>query len=131
MKYIICKLDKFKIPINMNIITKTSLLFLLLMTSCKFVKNETISIEEVVGIARNQKYGAVLYSDDNKVYGISGLQNWDSIYLDKEVKLKGTFKFRIGDDKVEIKNLGTFQAQNYSKYYLVENASWKLFLEPK
>lgn len=109
----------------MNIIIKISLLLVVFMTGCKSVKEE-VATSEIVGIARNEKYGAVLYSENKEVYAISGLQSWDSIYLNKEVKLKGTFKLSVGADKVAIKNLGTFQAQNYSKYYLVENPIWEL-----
>lgn len=114
----------------MNIIIKISLFLVVLMTSCKSVKDE-VSTSEIVGIARNEKYGAVLYSENKEVYAIAGLQSWDSIYLDKKIKVMGNVQLRVGDDKVQINNLGLFQAQNYSKYYLIENASWELFLGTK
>lgn len=125
MKISFIRIINFRILIKMNAIIKISLLLVVFMTGCKSVKDE-VATSEIVGIARNEKYGAVLYSENKEVYAISGLQSWDSIYLDKEVKLKGTFKLSVGADKVDIKYLGTFQAQNYSKYYLVENPTWEL-----
>lgn len=96
-----------------------------MITSCKSIK-EADNSNVVVGTARNVKYGAILF-DNDEVYAISGLQTWDSVYLDKKVKLKGNFELRIGEDKVEIKNLGTFQAQSYPRYYLVRDATWELY----
>jgi len=93
-----------------------------LITSCKSIK-EADNSNVVIGTV---KYGAVLSSND-EVYAISGLQTWDSVYLDKKVRLKGNFELRIGEDKVEIKNLGTFQAQSYPRYYLVRDVTWELY----
>ena len=64
---------------------------------------------------------------NDEVYAISGLKAWDSIYLNKKVKLKGDFELRVGEDMVEIKNLGRFQAQSYPRYYLVRDATWELY----
>ncbi|MGQ2983469.1 hypothetical protein [Flavobacterium sp.] len=103
---------------------KYVLVCFLLVIGCKPVK-DTVNAD-VVGIALNEKYGAVLYGN-GEIYTIAGLQKWDSIYLDKKVKVKGNFKLMIGKDKVEIKNFGTFHAQTYPRYYVVENATWELY----
>ncbi|WLD22952.1 hypothetical protein NU10_09495 [Flavobacterium dauae] len=96
-----------------------------LMVGCKSI-TKSGNYNVVIGTAKNVKYGAILSGND-EVYAISGLQTWDSIYLDKKVKLKGNFELRIGEDKVEIKNSGTFQAQSYPRYYLVKDATWELY----
>lgn len=104
------------------------LLLLIAFFGCKPMV--TSDIETVVGTAKNEKYGAVLHAN-NAVFAIAGLKSWDSIYLNKKVSVKGNFELRVGDDKVEIKNLGTFQAQSYPKYYLVKDAVWELYCADK
>lgn len=104
---------------------RSFLVYILLIMSCSSGKNLADS-NIIIGIARNEKYGAVVHAN-NDVYAIVGLKSWDSVYLNKKVRVKGNFKLRVGDDKVEIKNFGTFQAQNYSKYYLVEDATWEIY----
>lgn len=96
-----------------------------MIISCKSIV-EADNSNVVIEIAGNTKGGAVL-RDDDKTYRIEGLMSWDNFYLDKKVKLKGNFELRIGEDKVEIKNLGTFQAQSYPRYYLVRDATWELY----
>lgn len=83
------------------------------------------SSTSIIGIATNEKYGAVVRSEQD-IYTIQGLQKWDSTFLNKKIKLKGQFSLKKGEDKVHIKNLGTFQAQIYPKYYSVSKASWRL-----
>lgn len=104
---------------------KYSLVCFLLIMSCKSGK-DTGNSNVVIGTALNEKHGAILY-DNSEIYAIAGLQNWDSIYLGKKVKVKGHFKLLVDQDKVEIKNFGTFQAQAYPRYYLVEDAKWELY----
>ena len=87
---------------------KFFLVSIFLIMSCssnKFLNDSDI----VIGIAKNEKYGAVLHANNN-IYAIAGLKNWDSTYVNKKMKVTGSFQLRVGDDKVEIKNLGTFQS---------------------
>ena len=83
------------------------------------------SSTSIIGVATNEKYGAIVRSEKD-IYTIQGLQKWDSIFLNKKIKLKGKFSLKKGEDKVHINNLGIFQAQNYPKYYSVSKASWEI-----
>lgn len=98
--------------------------FLLIM-SCKPGKDPGNS-NVIIGTALNEKHGAVVHAND-EIYAIAGLQSWDSIYLNKKVKVKGHFKLMTDTDKVDIQNFGTFQAQSYPRYYLIEDATWELY----
>jgi len=85
----------------------------------------------VIGTAVNDKPGAIL-SSSSGTYLIAGLHSWDSIYLGKTVKVKGSFKLVVGEDVAYIKDPKTqqlvkFQAQMYPKYYAVTDATWELY----
>lgn len=53
--------------------------------SCRFSKHEWIKIE---GIAKDARAGAVVVTDDNKTYYISGKKMW-GYRSDNRVKVKG------------------------------------------
>lgn len=61
--------------------------FLFLIMSCKSGK-DIGNTDIVIGTARNDKPGAVL-SSKGEVYLITGLNSWDSVYVNKTVKSKG------------------------------------------
>lgn len=105
---------------------KHFLVCFLLITGCKSGVKDIGNSNVVIGTALNQKPGAVLSSND-EIYRIEGLRSWDSIYLEKKVKVKGHFKLIVGVDKVYIKNFGTFAAQAYPRYYSVSDATWELY----
>lgn len=98
---------------------------MLMVIGCKPAK-DVGNFHAVIGTAQNEKYGAVLYADE-KIYALAGLVSWDSVYLNKKVKVKGNIKLWKGRNKVEIKNLGVFHAQNYPAYYIVEEAECELY----
>lgn len=99
--------------------------FILLAVGCKPAK-EAGSSRVVIGTAQNEKYGAVLRAN-SEIYVLAGLVSWDSVYLNKKIKAKGNVILWKGRNKVEIKNLGIFHAQNYPAYYIVEEAEWELY----
>lgn len=83
----------------------------------------------VTGITENNKGGAVLRSND-KAYYIANLHKWDSIYLGKTVRVKGSFSF-INPEVYRVNHanpfLNSLQAQIPSgSYYLVIDATWEL-----
>ncbi|PZR23799.1 MAG: hypothetical protein DI539_02170 [Flavobacterium psychrophilum] len=94
--------------------------------SCNSVKENASISDVIIGTALNEKYGAVVHAN-NEIYAIAGLKSWDSIYLNKKIKVKGHFKLMTDKDMVNIKNFGKFQAQSYSRYYLIEDATWELY----
>ncbi|QEE49009.1 hypothetical protein FUA48_05270 [Flavobacterium alkalisoli] len=104
---------------------KYFLVCFLLIISCKSGEDAG-ALNSVIGTASNQKSGAILYGN-GEVYAIAGMQSWDTVFLNKKVKVKGHFKLMVDQDKVEIGNLGTFQAQSCPRYYLVSDATWELY----
>ncbi|WP_417354155.1 hypothetical protein [Flavobacterium sp.] len=101
--------------------------FLLIM-SCKSGKDAG-TLDSVIGIASNQKSGAIL-STDIGTCSIVGLSKWDSIYLGKRVKVKGDFLFIDAEtDRLKIEDpiVKQLQAQTYPKCYSVTNATWELY----
>ena len=107
---------------------KYFLVCFLLIVSCKSGKDAG-ALNSVVGTTSNQKYGAILYGN-GEVYAIAGLRRWDTVYLDKKVKVKGHFKFRDAEaENLKIKDtlLSRLQAQTYPKYYIVTDATWELY----
>ncbi|WP_417369484.1 hypothetical protein [Flavobacterium beibuense] len=101
--------------------------FLLIM-SCKLGKDAS-TLDSVIGIASNQKSGAIL-STDIGTCSIVGLSKWDSIYVGKRVKVKGDFLFIDAETdrlKIEDSIVKQLQAQTYPKYYSVTNAIWELY----
>lgn len=109
---------------------KYFLVCFLLIMSCKTAVRDAGNSNVVIGTAVNEKAGAVLRSKSG-IYVIVGLQNWDSIYLGKEVKLIGNFLLVDEKDtyrkKSEVPFINTLQAQTYPEYYSVTNATWELY----
>ena len=105
------------------------LLCFLLLISCKSAIRDRGNPKVVVGIAENQKSGAIL-STDIGTCSVVGLSKWDSIYLGKRVKVKGDFLFIDAEtDRLKIEDpiVKQLQAQTYPKYYSVTNATWELY----
>lgn len=108
---------------------KYFLICFLLITSCKSGIKDAGKSDIVIGTAVNEKAGAIL-SSNGQTYLIAGLHSWDSIYLGKKVRVKGTLKFVDWDaDRKKSENplLNTLQAQIYSKFYSVTDATWELY----
>ena len=100
--------------------------------SCKSGKDAGI-LNSVIGIAHSDKTGAILCSDSKKVYRITGLRRWDTIYEGKKVKLKGNFRF-VDAEAIVRKNAANVSSpilknlayQGYPQFYSVTNATWEL-----
>lgn len=103
--------------------------FFLSLMACKSTVRDTGSVNVMVGLAKNDKAGAVLYAP-NGICLIKGLNSWDSIHIGKKVKVKGDFKLKIWEiNHPEHKDsiVNKLQAQIYPKYYSVMNATWELY----
>lgn len=86
--------------------------------------------EVIIGTTRNTKGGAFLYGN-GKSYSIAGLREWDSIYLDKTVKVTGISV--LIDPKLQHINyenpfLNSLARQEPNgSYYIVVNPAWELY----
>lgn len=101
---------------------------ILIVVSKSAVRDES-NPTAMAGVAKNQKTGAVLSSPDG-VCLIAGLRSWDSIYLDKRVKITGNFKLKIWENEHPLNEdsiVNALQPQIYLGYYLVTNATWELY----
>jgi hypothetical protein len=70
---------------------KKSLFVIIFSLTFLFGKSEVMIDNDtvLVGRARNAKLGAVIMSANNEVYYVDDLKSWDSIHLDKEVRVSG------------------------------------------
>lgn len=108
---------------------KYFLVCFLLIISCKSAIKDKANPNFMVGTARNDKPGAIL-STDSGICVIVGLSSWDSIYLDKKVKVTGDFRlinWETDRPKSETSPSNKLQAQIYPEYYSVTNAIWELY----
>lgn len=103
--------------------------FFVLLMGCKSGRDAG-NTNTVTGIAANAKAGAIVSASNGEVYLISGLDSWDSIYLEKRVKVTGHFTLKVSEDESNIQINKTevkFAAQMYHRYYLVDHAKWELY----
>lgn len=71
-----------------------------------------------------------MLKNDDATYKIESLHSWDSLYVNKKVRVKGIVKFINVEDskKSESPFLNSLQAQTLNiNYYSVSNAKWELY----
>jgi predicted transcriptional regulator len=110
-------------------IMKFFLVCFLIIIGCKSGSKHIGTSNTVIGTAINTKGGAILRNDD-ETYKIEGLHSWNSIYLNKKVKVRGIFTFINGEDCKKNENplLNSLQAQTLNiNYYSVSKAVWELY----
>lgn len=90
-----------------------------LLTGCNSAINYKDYPHVEIGIAENTEYGAII-RENRDAYLIKGLQKWDSIYLGKELEIRGDFKY--------IEKTRTRDANPVPDIYCyIRNASWRLY----
>jgi len=95
--------------INLNFTSLSILLSICLFTSCsRYTQLSDSEKTEIVGVAKNAKAGAVIISDDNKIYYLKNVRHWKRKYLNKKIEITGDVVFIKGTTNQD----STIQSQN-------------------
>lgn len=95
----------------------------------KLERVKSISSISVVGVAENISKGAIVVTDDKKVYFIWKVPYWDNAILGKKIKVTG--KYRVNRYEVREDTVSKFPSKrapgNYVNKYII-NAKWELIV---
>lgn len=103
--------------------------YILLLILALFNYETQLTIDQktlTIGIALNEKTGAVIRNEKG-LFIISGLKEWDKIYLNKKVFVTGNIQFDENKNNVDKKEEFILAPQIYSEYYIISNPKWKLY----
>lgn len=78
------------------------------------------------GTAKNTKAGAVVISDDDKLYFIDSLSTWDSAYYNRKVTVSGTLKVETYSVADSFDEAGNLKQSSIGEKNIIINAKWEL-----
>jgi hypothetical protein len=83
----------------------------------------------IIGVAQNGKDGALVRTNDQKVYYVDGLASWDESVQGKQVEVTGILKTQSFTEENLKNKKGEWAAGIEGEKRILKNATWKI-LQP-